>query len=173
MKTEADTSGVHIWLVLWKATRAVEAHALRSIDALGICRSDFAILEVLLHKGPQPIHAIGKKILLTSGSLTTAVDRLEKKGLVERSWEHADRRVCEVHLTPEGRRLIARAFRDHAATLESVAAGLATGERAQLLGLLKKLGFHARSRLGPGHVSPPLPLPKTKKTTKKNCKPRK
>ena len=168
MKTDADTSGVHVWLVLWKATRAVEAHALRSIDALGICRSDFAILEVLLHKGPQPIHAIGKKILLTSGSLTTAVDRLEKKGLVERQWEHDDRRVCEVHLTPDGRRLITRAFRNHAVTLESAAAGLTRGERAQLLGLLKKLGFYAQSLPGPGHVSPRLPLPKTKKPTKKN-----
>ena len=168
MKMDADTSGVHVWLVLWKATRAVEAHALRSIDALGICRSDFAILEALLHKGAQPIHVIGKKILLTSGSLTTAVDRLEKKALVERRWEHDDRRVCEVHLTPNGRRLIARAFRDHAAALESATAGVNPSERRQLLGLLKKLGFHAESLFGPGHTLFPLPLPKIKKSAKKN-----
>lgn len=168
MKTDADVSGVHVWLVLWKAARAVEAHALRNIDTLGICRSDFALLEALLHKGPQPIHVIGKKILLTSGSLTTAVDRLEKKRLVERRWEHPDRRVCEIHLTAAGRRLIARAFRVHAAALEIAVAGINASERAQLLSLLKKLGFHAESRLEPGHLLSPAPLPKTKKTAKKN-----
>lgn len=144
---KADTSGVHVWLVLWKATSAIEAHALRSIDALGVCQSDFAVLEALLHKGPLPVNAIGKKVLLTSGSSTTAVDRLEKRKLVERKWGHQDRRVCLVDLTASGRRLIAKAFAVHAKTMERAARGLARQERKTLLVLLKKLGLRAQDLL--------------------------
>jgi len=50
----------------------------------GNWRSDFAVLEALLHKGPLPVNEIGKKVLLTSGSMTVAVDRLEQRRLVER-----------------------------------------------------------------------------------------
>ena len=39
--------------------------------------SDFAVLEALLHKGAQPVNVIGKRVFLTSGSITTAIDRLE------------------------------------------------------------------------------------------------
>ena len=144
---KADTSGVHVWLVLWKATSAIEAHALQSIDALGMCQSDFAVLEALLHKGQLPVNEIGKKVLLTSGSSTTAVDRLEKRKLVERKWGHSDRRVCLVCLTTIGRRLITKAFSDHAETMERAARGLTFQERETLLALLKKLGLRAQALL--------------------------
>src|SRR5690349_11272645 len=74
--------GVHLWLVLMKAHRAMRAHAEANMRSLGICFSDFAVLEVLLHKGPLPVNTIGGLIHLTSGSITTAIDRLEAKGLV-------------------------------------------------------------------------------------------
>src|SRR5215216_8145340 len=107
-------SGVHVFLVLWKAARAVEAYAENSVSQLEMCGSDFAILEALLHKGPLPINEIGKKILLTSGSITTAVDRLEDKGLVERRAHGTDRRAKVVHLTKDGKKLITRVYADHA-----------------------------------------------------------
>src|SRR5438477_8651798 len=98
-------SGVHVFLVLWKAVNAVQAYAGKSISTLEMCGSDFAVLEALLHKGPLPVNEIGKKVLLTSGSITVAVDRLETKGLVERRASDADRRARIVHLTKEGRKL--------------------------------------------------------------------
>src|SRR5258708_40212975 len=67
-----------------------------------MCGSDFAVLEALLHKGPLPVNEIGKKILLTSGSITVAIDRLETKGLVQRRASGTDRRGRIVHLTKEG-----------------------------------------------------------------------
>src|SRR6516225_1705661 len=99
MATVEDSSGVHVWLVLWKTSRAVERRAEQSIERLDICRSDFGVLEALLHKGPLPVNEIGKKVLLTSGSITTAVDRLELKRLVERKDSPDDRRARIVHLT--------------------------------------------------------------------------
>src|SRR5258706_15497746 len=96
-------SGVHTWLILWKATRAVEARAHESIEENGLRATDFAILEALLHKGPMPVNTIGRKLLLTSGSITTAVDRLVAKGLVARGEDPDDRRLRGVQLTREGR----------------------------------------------------------------------
>jgi MarR family transcriptional regulator, 2-MHQ and catechol-resistance regulon repressor len=137
-------SGVHVFLVLWKAARAVEAYAENSISQLEMCGSDFAVLEALLHKGPLPVNEIGKKVLLTSGSITVAVDRLEDKGLVERRAHGTDRRAKIVHLTKEGRKVIRQAYADHAADLERLVSASLTGtERKTLIRLLKQIGYEA------------------------------
>lgn len=140
-------SGVHVWLVLWKAAQAVEAYAKGSIAELELCGSDFAVLEALLHKGALPVNQIGKKVLLTSGSITTAVDRLENRGLVERRASAADRRAKIVHLTRAGKKLIASIYAAHAADMEWVAGDLSVRERATLIGLLKKIGYKAAAKL--------------------------
>lgn len=144
LESLSGESGVHVFLVLWKAARAVESYAEKSVIDLEICNSDFAVLEALLHKGPLPVNEIGKKVLLTSGSITVAVDRLERKELVERRAHGTDRRARIVHLTKEGRKLITRAYTQHAADLEQlVAASLTAKERAALIRLLKKIGYQA------------------------------
>jgi MarR family 2-MHQ and catechol resistance regulon transcriptional repressor len=137
-------SGVHVFLVLWKAARAVQAYAEKSISELEMCGSDFAVLEALLHKGPLPVNEIGTKVLLTSGSITVAVDRLEAKGFVERRAHGTDRRARIVHLTKAGKKLITRIYADHAADMERLAsASLTRAERKTLIRLLKKLGYEA------------------------------
>jgi MarR family 2-MHQ and catechol resistance regulon transcriptional repressor len=139
-------SGVHVFLVLLKAGHAAQAYAEKSILKLEMCGSDFAVLEALLHKGPLPVNEIGRKVLLTSGSITVAVDRLEAKGLVERRAHGTDRRARIVHLTKAGRKLITRAYADHAADMERLAAAsLTRTERKTLIGLLKKIGYEAAS----------------------------
>jgi MarR family 2-MHQ and catechol resistance regulon transcriptional repressor len=143
-----DTSAVHLWLVLWKASRAVRAHAYRSVTSQPIGTSDFAVLETLLHKGPLPVNAIGRKVQLTSGSITTAVDRLEAQRLVGRRAHPTDRRARVVHLTPEGERLITVVFAEHKRDMERAASALSSSERATLIRLLKKLGLDAERTLG-------------------------
>ena len=140
-------SGVHVFLVLWKAARAVESYAEKSITDLEMCGSDFAVLEALLHKGPLPVNEIGKKILLTSGSITVAVDRLEKRRLVERRAHGTDRRTRIVHLTMAGRKLITRIYGEHARDMERLAAAsLTKAERKTLISLLKKIGYKAAAQ---------------------------
>ena len=141
-----------VWLVMWKAAHAIEQNATRSLSALGLGRSDFAVLEVLLHKGPQPVNIIGKKVLLTSGSITAAVDRLESRKLIRRTSNPKDRRSRIVQLTKTGRHLIERAFQKHALDLEETMAVLRSGERAELVRLLKKIGMWAAARLDPPRV---------------------
>jgi MarR family 2-MHQ and catechol resistance regulon transcriptional repressor len=139
----SKNSGVHLWLVLMKAHRALSRHAMRSIEPSGLGFSDFAVLEVLLNKGPQKVNDIGRRVDLTSGSITTAVDRLEKRGLVVRGFDDEDRRSRIVRLTPAGRARIAEVFAQHAAALEGASEGLTKAERKSLIALLKKLGIAA------------------------------
>jgi len=136
-----DTSGVHVWLVLAKAFHALAAHAEESLNLsrTGLGDSDFRVLEVLLHKGPLPVNTIGPKVWLTPGSISVAIDRLEKKALVKRK-NTVDRRVRLVELTAKGRALIAKTFREHAAAMEEAVGVLSKEERLILLRLLKKLG---------------------------------
>jgi len=136
-----DTSGVHVWLVLGKAFRALAAHAGESLNLsrTGLGESDFRVLEALLHKGPLPVNTIGPKVWLTPGSISVAVDRLENTALVKRK-NTDDRRVRLVELTAKGRALITKTFREHAASMEDAAGVLSKDERRMLLRLLKKLG---------------------------------
>jgi MarR family 2-MHQ and catechol resistance regulon transcriptional repressor len=144
-QTQPDASGVHLWLLLWKASKAVEAHAQRSVNTTGLCLSDFGVLEALLHKGPLPISALGKKVLLSSGSMTAAVDRLERSGFVERASAAMDRRSRIVHLTGEGSKLIRSIFAGHERDMERVFSRLNKEERNALAKLLRKLGHEAES----------------------------
>jgi MarR family 2-MHQ and catechol resistance regulon transcriptional repressor len=104
-------SGVRLWLILWKAYDAMREHARRHIHSLGIGMTGFGVLEMLLHKGPLPVNVIGSRLRLTSGAITTAIDRLETKGLAERRNDPEDRRTRIVCLTPAGEALIASALR--------------------------------------------------------------
>lgn len=146
LNIQMSRNGVHIWLLMWKATRALETHAHASLRGLEMCPSDFAVLEALLHKGPLAVNVLGKKVLLTSGSMTAAVDRLEKRGLVERRDDPLDRRSWIVHLTPGGRELIGKLFAQHAADMERPVAVLSKGEVATLTALLRKLGRGAERK---------------------------
>ena len=141
-----NTSGVHVWLVLGKAFRALATRAEDSLNlgGTGLGDSEFRVLEVLLHRGSLPVNTIGPKVWLTPGSISVAVDRLEKKALVKRR-NTDDRRVRLVELTAKGRALITKTFREHAAAMEEAAVILSKDERLMLLQLLKKLGKGAEA----------------------------
>lgn len=142
-----DRSGVHLWLLLMKAHRSLVRHAERSIVSLDMCISDFGVLEVLLHKGPQSVSEIGRRVNLTSGSITTAIDRLEQRGLVARAADANDRRTRVVHLTRDGRARITKEFARHTDAMDHAAQGLSKAERGTLIELLRKLGTTAERKL--------------------------
>jgi MarR family 2-MHQ and catechol resistance regulon transcriptional repressor len=138
-------TGSHIRLVLWKAAKSVEKVDKASIAQSGHGLSDFAIMEALLHKGPLPINKIGEKVLLTSGSMTAAVNRMESRGLIKRIQDPADGRCFYVHLTKKGRQTIKSAYAQHEKNLEKIAGVLSGKERKELVRLLKKIGLFAES----------------------------
>ncbi len=139
-----NTSGPELFLSFWKASRAVMRVDQQSIAALGFnSLSDFAVLEVLLHQGPLPVNTIGEKVLLTSGSITSAVQRLEKQGQVTRVRGEGDARVVLVHLTAKGRQEIEGAYAVHAKELENLFGVLDADEKTQFMKTLKKIRQHA------------------------------
>jgi len=133
-----------------KAHRSMVRHAARSIASLDMCISDFGVLEVLLHKGPQSVSEIGRRVDLTSGSITTAIDRLEQRGLVARAAHASDRRARVVDLTPGGKARITHVFATHKAAMDRAARSLSKAERVTLVELLKKLGTTAERQLTEG-----------------------
>src|SRR5256886_16618190 len=120
----ADASGTHLWLVMMKAHRTLGRLATRSIESSEVCLSDFAVLEMLLHKGPQPVNEIGRRVELTSGAITTAVDRLESRGLVTREAHPRGRRGRIVPVTAGGAEHGAAIFRTPQGAIDSGTSGL-------------------------------------------------
>jgi MarR family 2-MHQ and catechol resistance regulon transcriptional repressor len=120
-----------LWINLIRAHHDIEHHLERQFAQYELGWSDFASLNLLLHEGPLTITAIGKVVLLRSGSMTSCIDRLEKRGLVQRTADGSDRRVRMIGLSSEGHQLIVQAEKIHAGVLESIMSGLSGLERYQ------------------------------------------
>src|SRR6266566_5032941 len=147
MKKSGIITAPRLWLVIAKSHRALSLLVEQSIANTGLCLTDFVALEALLHKGPLTISEIQDKVRLASGSMTAAVDRLEKLGLVVRKSSPSDRRARVVKLTVQGKRLAASCFERHAKDLEALMSVLSEKEMEQLYGSLKKLGLLAAEKL--------------------------
>jgi MarR family transcriptional regulator, 2-MHQ and catechol-resistance regulon repressor len=133
----------HTLLVMLKVLRAIRHFALPAILKEGLGESDFRVLEVLLHRGPLPVNVIGPKVDLNPGSVSVAVDRLYKKGLVSRVESESDRRVRTVALTEKGRQVFVPVFREHAALIKRAFQDVSPEERRQMEEVLKKIGRRA------------------------------
>src|SRR5262249_10729904 len=136
---------LHAWLIMLKAWQSISRYLLPTLLEEGLGESDFRVLEVLLHKGPMPVNAIGPKVDLNPGSVSVAVDRLYKKGLVSRLESARDRRVRTVSLTEKGRELFLPLFRRHAALIKRAFQDVPSEELQQLEVVLKKIGKRAES----------------------------
>ncbi len=131
-------------LVIAKRYRALSLLAEQSIANTGLCLTDFVALEALLHKGPLTISEIQDNVRLASGSMTAAVDRLEKLGLVVRKSSPSDRRARVIELTAQGKRLAASCFERRAKDLEALMSALSTGGRNNCTNCLRSSGSWQR-----------------------------
>lgn len=131
-------------VVLSRSYNWVTAHTNRDIRRHGLNPTEFGVLEVLYHKGPQPLQQIGEKILISSGNITYVVDKLEKKQLLVRKPCSEDRRVIFAELTEKGHQLLADIFPPHKQAIDKAVSGLTPEEKRQAIELLKKLGRAAQ-----------------------------
>lgn len=137
--TEADRA-LNLWVVLARCHASVSRAALADIRKSGLTQAQFAVLEVLYHKGSLPLRQIGRKLLVTGGNITYVADQLERAGLLQRRRLATDKRVIHACLTPKGEALLARIFPRHAECITGAAAVLTAREQTALARLLKKLG---------------------------------
>jgi MarR family 2-MHQ and catechol resistance regulon transcriptional repressor len=136
-------AALKLWVVLSRAYNAVAREATDDVERQGLSMTDFAVLEVLYHRGPLSLGDIGERVLLRSGSVTYAVDRLEEKRLLRRRPSAEDLRVTFAELTPAGRAVMDRVFPVHAETIRQTLSGLSRAEKRQATDLIKRLGRRA------------------------------
>jgi len=146
MRTESETLALKLWVVLSRAHAAVTEHVRADISRHDLTQTEFAILEVLYHRGPLLLGEVQRRILVSSGGITYLVDRLEQRGLVERRDCPGDRRARYAALTAEGEALIGRIFPEHARCIEAAVGGLTEEEQAEAVRLLRTLGRYAAER---------------------------
>jgi len=133
-----------LFIVLSRAFRAINEYSNQFIQKCGLHPTEFAVLELLYHKGEQPLQQIGGKILLASGSITYVVDKLEKRELLIRVTCPKDRRVTYAHITEKGKELIASIFPEHKSRIQKSMSILNSEEKELAIELLKKIGFNTR-----------------------------
>ncbi|MFC4303629.1 MarR family winged helix-turn-helix transcriptional regulator [Cohnella boryungensis] len=145
-KLERDAA-LDLFIALNRAAQWTNAHSDRDIKRYDLNRTEFGVLELLYHKGSQPLQQIGGKVLMSSGNITYVVDKLEKKGYVQRRACTEDRRLIYADITESGERLIEEAFPGHAEVIRRAVDGLDEEEKRTASRLLKKLGKFAEEGL--------------------------
>lgn len=143
IKLEEQLS-LKLFIVLSRSLQAIKKRVEEDIKNYGLNPTEFSVLELLYHKGDQPIQKIGDKILISSSSITYVVDKLEKKNLIQRKPCAKDRRKTFAAITPEGNQLMQEIFPQHTQAIHEIFGGLNDLEKEKMIDQLKKLGYYAQ-----------------------------
>ncbi|MEK5079459.1 MarR family transcriptional regulator [Solibacillus sp. FSL W7-1436] len=141
MASEEVKQSLKLFIVLSRAHKAISEATNQFIQANGLNPTEFAVLELLYHKGRQPLQQIGNKILLASGSITYVVDKLEKRNFLARVSCPTDRRVTYAEITDLGSEFMDKLFPEHEQNIHELLGALTVEEKQTTIELLKKLGL--------------------------------
>ncbi|KAB7708284.1 MarR family transcriptional regulator [Bacillus aerolatus] len=130
--------------VMLRATQAVQEVVKKDMIQYGLNPTEFGVLELLYHKGEQPIQHIGKKILIASSSITYVVDKLEKKEFVRRKACPKDRRVTYAVITESGKAFMDTIFPKHEKKIDTIFDELSEEEVDVFINLLKRIGHRSK-----------------------------
>lgn len=142
-RPDLDTKPMTLLGRLAEAALVVARDRLNPLFAeFGLQPGEFDVLATLRRSGapyaltPTDLY---EAAMISSGSMTNRIDRLEKAGWVARRPNPADKRGTLVALTPDGLALIEKAVELHVANQHTIVAGLDVQEQEQLCALLEKL----------------------------------
>ncbi|MGV3524173.1 MAG: MarR family winged helix-turn-helix transcriptional regulator [Candidatus Sericytochromatia bacterium] len=136
----AITGALCAYINFIRAAESLSSRINQHLSGYGLTESQFGVLEVLHHLGPQCQRDLANKLLKSGGNITLVIDNLEKQALVERRRNSGDRRYITVSLTPAGAELIERIFPVHAALIHELFEVLAPEEQNALRELCRRLG---------------------------------
>jgi DNA-binding MarR family transcriptional regulator len=119
--------------------QAFEAYSGAHVRELGLTSAQFDIVATLGNTPGMTCKELGEKTLITKGTLTGVLDRLEARRLIRRSVSDADRRQVFIALTPQGARTFERVFPAHVDHLKPAFCALSPRELDQTTQLLHKL----------------------------------
>lgn len=139
--SSAEKEAMGLIVKMNRSLHAVERNTLSRLMDVHLSVSQFGVLEALYHLGPLCQTQLAGKLLKSTGNLTTVIDNLEKRKLVERRRSTEDRRFILVHITEEGAGLIETFFPGHMQRLVRAFSVLTAEERAELARITRKLGL--------------------------------
>jgi len=134
------TKSLKTYTKLIRAAEMALSCAQKHLAPSDLTISQFGVLEALHHLGPLCQKELGRKILKSSGNITTVIDNLERRGLVERTRSPVDRRFITVSLSAEGAVLIEKLFPSVADRITEGLSCLSSFEQDLLAASCKKLG---------------------------------
>jgi len=138
---ENAVMALNTFIKLTRATESLNARIQRRRTIRELSQSQFAVLEALYHLGPLSQGQVSAKVLKSTGNITLVIDNLEKRGLVHRERNTADRRSVIIHLTDAGREYILDILPGHVNAIVDEMRVLTPDEQAILSKLCKKLGL--------------------------------
>lgn len=139
----SENLSLKAFVVLMKASKSLQEVIKDDISNHGMRTSDFEILEALYHKGRLTVREVSEAVLINTGSITYVIDKLEKKGLLERSNCKDDRRVVYIQITDEGKKLMNTIFPAHQRVIEELFDGISEEDKKTVVNVLKQVGRKA------------------------------
>jgi MarR family transcriptional regulator, 2-MHQ and catechol-resistance regulon repressor len=127
------------FLILMQTSKAIHDRIKEEMTKNKLGITEFSVLEVLYQKGKQTIQQIGSCILVSSGSMTYVIDKLEQRGLLSRNACPDDRRVIQVTLTDDGNELMNEIMPKYHELVDDMFDSLNSDEAQTLVYLLKKV----------------------------------
>jgi DNA-binding MarR family transcriptional regulator len=121
------------------AYQSFERYSAPDIKVMGLTHTQFDIIATLGNQPHMTCKQLGEKTLVTKGTLTGVLERLEMKGILERKLNPEDARSQMIGLTKDGQQLFEKVFPHHVAHLEKAFGKLSADEMAEIQGSLKKL----------------------------------
>lgn len=106
----------------------------------GLTSGQFAVLEVLYHKGDLSIGDVQKKILSTSGTIPIIIRNLITEGYISKTTDEKDKRMTILHITDKGRKLMDTVYPENEAVILAMMSVWEPQEQEQLLKYLHKFG---------------------------------
>jgi len=128
------------WIKLARANNSVFKNIKPSMVKHKLTKTQFGVLETILHLGTMSQKAIGQKLLRSSGNIVKVIDNLKRDKLVIRIPDQWDRRAYKIVLTKKGERIIKKIFPNHVKSIEQTFSILSEEEQVELSRLCKKLG---------------------------------
>lgn len=127
------------FLILMQTSKVIHDRIKEEMTNNKLSITEFSVLEVLYQKGKQTIQQIGNCILVSSGSMTYVIDKLEQRGLLRRNACLNDRRVIHVTLTDEANELMIEIMPKYHEFVNQMFDSLDSDEAETLVQLLKKV----------------------------------
>ena len=138
MEQEID---LKILIALHRVVNAVDSKTIKLVKSYGLSLGQFAVLEVLYHKGEMTVGQVQKKILSTTGTMPVIIKNLEKRKLISHKEDENDKRKRLLYITDKGRDIISQVFPKNKEIIIDYFKNMEIDEKKEFLRLMKSLNY--------------------------------